>query len=122
VQVGDHDSAALGCHAEAFADLAYIRSNLNDPRLSRAAIAAAHNMSPRTLDRLFCGQQWSVSSYIRHERLEAARRDLETPALRNRSVAALAAHWCFVDAAHFSRVFRENYGYPPSHARPDPIT
>jgi transcriptional regulator GlxA family with amidase domain len=75
-------------------------------------------MSPRTLDRLFSGDQWSVSGYIRHERLQAVRRDLENPALRNRSVAALAARWCFFDAAHFSRLFRDTYGYPPSQARP----
>jgi transcriptional regulator GlxA family with amidase domain len=37
---------------------------------------------------------------------------------RNRSVAALAARWCFFDAAHFSHVFRQHYGYPPSLTRP----
>jgi transcriptional regulator GlxA family with amidase domain len=66
---------------------------------------------------VFCGQPWSVSGYIRQERLAAVRRDLENPALAHRSVAALAARWCFVDAAHFSRVFRESYGFPPSRAR-----
>jgi AraC-like DNA-binding protein len=96
---------------------AYIRARLEDPRLSRATIAAAHRMSPRTLDRLFSGQDWSVSGYIRHERLEAVRRDLENPALAHHGVAALAARWCFFDAAHFSRLFREAYGYPPSQAR-----
>jgi AraC-like DNA-binding protein len=98
--------------------MAYIDRRLADPRLSRAAIAAAHRMSPRTLDRLFGGQPWSVSGYIRHRRLEAVRRDLENPALLHRSVAALAARWCFVDAAHFSRAFRDSYGFPPSQARP----
>lgn len=98
--------------------MAYIRAHLGDPRLSRTAIAAAHHMSPRTLDRLFCGRPWSVSGYIRQERLAAVRRDLENPALAHRSVAALAARWCFVDAAHFSRAFRESYGFPPSQARP----
>jgi transcriptional regulator GlxA family with amidase domain len=97
---------------------AYIRARLEDPRLSRGTIAAAHRMSPRTLDRLFSGQDWSVSGYIRHERLEAVRRDLENPALAHHGVAALAARWCFFDAAHFSRLFREAYGYPPSQARP----
>jgi AraC-like DNA-binding protein len=98
--------------------LAYIDRRLADPRLSRTTIAAAHRMSPRTLDRLFGGQPWSVSGYIRHRRLEAVRRDLEDPALLHRSVAALAARWCFVDAAHFSRVFSGSYGFPPSQARP----
>jgi AraC-like DNA-binding protein len=95
----------------------YVRAHLDDPQLSRVGIAAAHHMSARTLDRLFAGQPWSVGGLIRHERLEAVRRDLEDPSLRHRGVAALAARWCFFDAAHFSRVFRQHYGYPPSASR-----
>jgi AraC-like DNA-binding protein len=96
----------------------YIRAHLDDPRLSRSSLAAAHHMSRRTLDRLFVGQPWSVSEYIRQERLQAVHRDLQDPQLLHRSVAALAARWCFVDAAHFSRLFRQQFGYPPSQARP----
>jgi AraC-like DNA-binding protein len=96
----------------------YIRAQLGDPRLSRSSIAAAHHMSARTLDRLFAGEPWSVSGLIRHERLAAVHRDLADPLLAHRSVAALAARWCFFDAAHFSRLFRQHYGYPPSQARP----
>jgi transcriptional regulator GlxA family with amidase domain len=48
--------------------MAYIDRRLADPRLSRASIAAAHRMSPRTLDRLFGGLPWSVSGYIRQAR------------------------------------------------------
>jgi AraC-like DNA-binding protein len=109
------DTAADGLRSHV---MAYIRSNLDDPRLSRSSIAAAHHLSPRTLDRLFAEEEFSVSGYIRQARLEAVRRDLEDPALLHRSVSALAAQWCFVDAAHFSRMFRRQYGYPPSHARP----
>jgi transcriptional regulator GlxA family with amidase domain len=97
---------------------AYVRAHLDDPRLSRGSLAAAHRMSQRTLDRLFTGQPWSVSEYIRNERLQAVHRDLQDPRLAHRSVAALAARWCFVDAAHFSRLFRQQFGYPPSQARP----
>jgi transcriptional regulator GlxA family with amidase domain len=95
----------------------YIRAHLADPQLSRSSIAAAHHMSARTLDRLFAAQPWSVSGLIRHERLESVRRDLTDPALANHTVAALAARWCFFDAAHFSRLFRRHYGSPPSQAR-----
>ena len=96
----------------------YVRAHLDDPQLSRASIAASHHMSARTLDRLFADQPWSVSGLIRHERLEAVRRDLADPVLCHRSVAALAARWGFFDAAHFSRLFRQHYGYPPSQTRP----
>jgi AraC-like DNA-binding protein len=102
--------------------IGYVRAHLDDPRLSRASIAAAHRMSARTLDRLFAGEPWSVTGLIRRERLEAVRRDLADPLLRNRSVAALAARWCFFDAAHFSRVFRQHYGFPPSQARSWPAS
>ena len=59
-----------------------------------------------------------ISPLARSGSLEAVRRDLEDPALLHRSVAALAARWCFVDAAHFSRAFSASYGFPPSQARP----
>jgi transcriptional regulator GlxA family with amidase domain len=36
---------------------------------------------------------------------------LSDPRLSRASVAA-----ALFDAAHFSRLFRENYGYPPSHS------
>ena len=115
----DGGLAAVGAPDDLRAHVAwYVRAHLDDPRLSRASIAAAHHMSPRTLDRLFTSQPWSVSGLIRHERLEAVRRDLADPLLSGRSVAALAARWCFFDAAHFSRVFRQHYGYSPSQARP----
>ena len=97
--------------------IGYLRAHLDDPELSRSSIAAAHHMSARTLDRLFADEPWSISGLIRHERLEAVRRDLEDPAKRHRGVAALAARWCFFDAAHFSRLFRQHYGYPPSASR-----
>lgn len=116
------DGDLAGADADAADDMrahviGYMRAHLDDPQLSRAGIAAAHHMSARTLDRMFADQPWSVSGLIRHERLEAVRRDLEDPLLRHRSVAALAARWGFFDAAHFSRVFRQHYGYPPSQTR-----
>jgi AraC-like DNA-binding protein len=98
--------------------IAYVHAHLDDPQLSRGSVAAAHHMSLRTLDRLFARQPWSVSEYIRLERLEAVRRDLQDPQLAHRNVAALAARWCFVDAAHFSRLFRQHFGNPPSQVRP----
>jgi len=116
---GDGDAVRSGSDVLRDRVMEFIRERLGDPRLSRATIAAAHNMSPRTLDRLFDGQERSVGGYIRHERLEAARRDLQNPALVHRKVATLAARWCFFDAAHFSRLFRDSYGYPPSQVRPE---
>jgi AraC-like DNA-binding protein len=117
VGTGAGTAAADGLRAHI---IGYIRAHLDDPRLSRSGIAAAYHMSTRTLDRLFAAEPSSISSLIRRERLEVVRRDLADPLLRDRPVAALAARWCFFDAASFSRVFRQRYGYPPSHARSSP--
>ena len=37
--------------------------------------------------------------------------------LAERPVAAVAARWGFVDAAHFSRAFKTTYGVSPSEYR-----
>ncbi|WP_326946762.1 helix-turn-helix domain-containing protein [Amycolatopsis sp. NBC_01307] len=105
--------------------LDHVQRHLDDPRLSRATVAAAHGMSPRTLNRLFEDEPHTVTDHIRRLRLDAVRRDLRDPLLANRSVAAIASRWCFVDAAHFSRVFRAEFGESPSafrltSARPGP--
>jgi transcriptional regulator GlxA family with amidase domain len=58
---------------------------------------------------------------MRWRRLERCRRDLLDPALSDLPASAIALGWGFVDAAHFSRVFREAYGHPPGMliVRPD---
>jgi AraC-like DNA-binding protein len=37
--------------------------------------------------------------------------------LANQSVAAIAARWCFVDQAHFTRAFRAQFGMTASSVR-----
>jgi len=96
---------------------AYINANLGSPELSPGSIAAAHYVSVRHLHALFAGQGTTVSTVIRQRRLERARADLTDPSFANRTVAAIAARWGFVDAAHFSRVFKQSYGFSPSELR-----
>jgi AraC-like DNA-binding protein len=57
-----------------------------------------------------------VADYIRTRRLEAAHVLLETPD-RGRNISSVAADLGFVSEAHFSRVFKERYGYSPRGAR-----
>jgi AraC-like DNA-binding protein len=97
--------------------LGYVRAHLADPDLSHARVAAAHHMASRTLHRLFEHEPFTVTDYIRTQRLEAVHRDLTDPLLGNRGIAALAARWGFTDQAHFTRAFRARYGTTPSHLR-----
>jgi AraC-like DNA-binding protein len=97
--------------------LGHVRNRLRDPGLCPASVATSMGMSRRTLDRLFEDDEMGVAARIRHDRLEAVRRDLADPQLAERSIVAVAARWCFFDQAHFSRAFRRAYGTTPSEYR-----
>ncbi|HWH26192.1 MAG TPA: helix-turn-helix domain-containing protein [Pseudolysinimonas sp.] len=96
---------------------AYIEAHLGSTDLGPASIAAAHFISTRHLHALFREQDTTVSSWIRARRLEHCRRDLVDPMQGSRPVALVAARWGFVDAAHFSRVFKATFGQSPSELR-----
>ena len=95
----------------------YIEANLADPDLSPAGIAAAHFISTRHLHNVFHESGSTVASWIRSKRLERIRRDLRDPLHAGTSVGAVAASWGFLDAAHFSRTFREAFGESPTDWR-----
>jgi AraC-like DNA-binding protein len=95
----------------------FIDEHLGDPALTPEAIAAAHHMSRRRLDRLFAGAGRTVAETIRDRRLERCRADLQDPALAGESILAIASRWGFVSPAHFSRTFRAAYGMSPREAR-----
>jgi len=95
----------------------FIQQHLGDPRLSPAAIAAAHHTSLRSLHQLFHDESLTVVGWIRRRRLESCRRDLTDPALADRPIAAIAARWGFTSAADFSRAFRAAHGMTASEYR-----
>ncbi|MBN9178664.1 MAG: helix-turn-helix domain-containing protein [Microbacterium sp.] len=95
----------------------HIERNLASADLGPTSIAAAHFISTRHLHGLFQAQGTTVSTWIRTRRLEQCRRDLIDPVLADRPVAAIAARWGFVDAAHFSRAFKTAFDVSPSEFR-----
>ncbi|WP_282846250.1 helix-turn-helix domain-containing protein [Microbacterium oxydans] len=95
----------------------HIDRNLASTDLGPASIASAHFISTRHLHGLFQEQGVTVSTWIRTRRLEQCRRDLLDPMLADRPVAAIAARWGFIDAAHFSRAFKSAFGISPSEYR-----
>ena len=95
----------------------YIDAHLGSPALSPGQIAAAHFISTRHLHGLFRELDTTVSTWIRVRRLERCRLDLIDPVFAGRPVAAIAAHWGFGDAAHFSRVYKHHFGRSPSAER-----
>ncbi len=95
----------------------YIDQHLGSPELGPAQIAGAHYISTRHLHGLFREKGTTVSTWVREQRLEKCRRDLMDPLSAHLSVGAIAARWGFVEAAHFSRVFKAAYGVSPSELR-----
>jgi AraC-like DNA-binding protein len=93
----------------------YVRTHLQDPRLGPAAIARAYAMSVRALHALFEDVDASVAGLVRRERLARCLEDLQRP--NGGSVTDIAFRWGFCDAAHFSRVFKREFGATPSEVR-----
>ncbi|MFD0580811.1 AraC-like ligand-binding domain-containing protein [Dactylosporangium darangshiense] len=93
---------------------AFIDEHLSDPRLSPKLVADAHNVSVRTLHRLFQDEPSTVAELIRTLRLNRCKRDL---VLLERSVSGIAGQWGFPSKAHFSRLFRSQFGVSPQAYR-----
>lgn len=90
---------------------AYIAQHLA-AGLTVADVARAGDCSPATAQRLF-GQHIgrSVSAYVRALRMKEAATLLRTSGMQVREVAQTVG---FDDPLYFSRVFRRNFGMPPS--------
>jgi AraC-like DNA-binding protein len=95
----------------------YIERHLDAPGLSPSAVAHAHGLSTRYLQKLFAREDTSPAAWIRWRRLEMCRRDLTRPASAHRTIEAVAFRWGFASAAHFSRVFKDTYGMTPREWR-----
>lgn len=114
----DFDQSDVDPHQELMRRISdYIEANLHSPSLGPAEIAAAHYISTRHLHGLFKEHGTTVATWIRERRLQHCRRELLDPVHAARPIAAIAARWGFLDAAHFSRVFKAEFGHSPSHAR-----
>ena len=95
----------------------HIEEHLDDPDLRPDAIAAAHFVSTRHLQKLFKADGLTVTDWIRERRLAGCRRDLRDPAHAEETILTIATRWGLTNAAHFSRSFRALYGCTPSEFR-----
>jgi AraC family transcriptional activator of tynA and feaB len=87
-----------------------IHQNLRKPDLCVGDLAKQFGCSIRYIQRLFSEEECTVSKYIRRQRLEGCKRQLADAAWLHHSITEIAFNWGFNSSAHFSRVFREEYG------------
>jgi AraC family transcriptional regulator, positive regulator of tynA and feaB len=92
----------------------FIEQHLLDDAVTPAAIATAHGVSTRTVNRIFNATGQTVSEVIRVRRLARARDELTKT---DRPISAIAHRWGFSDTSHFSRTFKAHYGSSPSDYR-----
>jgi AraC family transcriptional activator of tynA and feaB len=92
----------------------YIEQNLLDGTITPAAIASAHWVSIRTVNRVFSATGQTVGDVVRARRLARARQDVTTS---DRPISGIAQRWGFCDTSHFSRSFKIHYGSSPTEYR-----
>ncbi len=93
----------------------YIRDNLHDPDLCIERIAAALHCTKRYLHMAFANEGTTIAKYIWMVRLEQCRNQLEAARRSDTTITDVAFSWGFNSSSHFSRVFKEKFGVPPSH-------
>ncbi|HEY6497005.1 MAG TPA: helix-turn-helix transcriptional regulator [Trebonia sp.] len=87
---------------------------LDDPDMGPAAVASALHVSVRTLNRALERESSSVTTYIRSECLQRARKELIATSW---TVSELAARWHFADTNHFIKAYKRQFGETPSSSR-----
>jgi AraC family transcriptional regulator, positive regulator of tynA and feaB len=92
----------------------YIDRHLLDGAVTPAAIAAAHWVSIRTVNRVFSATGQTVGEVVRARRLARARAEVTAS---DRPISEIAHRWGFSDTSHFSRTFKAHYGYSPTDYR-----
>lgn len=95
-----------------------ILGRLSDSELTVEDIARAHHMSRTKLYQIFGGD--GVASFIRQARLERAKDMLADPLRANQSIGAICHQVGFTNQAHFTRLFRREFGASPGEFRPRP--
>lgn len=95
----------------------YINLNLSNPDLSPQIVAENCGVSLRYLHLLFKSTGWTVSGWIREERLKACYEVLTNPHKPQRSLAELAYRWGFSDQTTFNRCFKARFEMTPKQAR-----
>jgi AraC-like DNA-binding protein len=92
----------------------YIERNLLAGTVTPAAIASAHCVSIRTVNRVFSVTGQTVGEVVRARRLARARGDVIKS---DRPISGIAQRWGFSDTGHFSRTFKAHYGSSPTDYR-----
>lgn len=92
----------------------FVIDNIHDLNLNVATLCEKFGVSRATVFRNF--EPGGLQNFIMIHRLNQALSDIAFgPAIRGR-IAMIAEKWGFSSPAHFSRIFKESFGFSPSDA------
>lgn len=91
--------------------LTYARANLGDPDLSTSNIASFGSVSTRTMNRLFGKLGTTPMRWVLQERIRLGERYLREGYAKSVTEATFMVG--FNDISHFSRSFKQQFGYSP---------
>jgi AraC-like DNA-binding protein len=97
----------------------YIVAHCHRRELSVGSLAAALNLTPRYVQRLFEADGTTFSEYLLRQRLARAHRLLCEPGESHAAIRNIAHDAGFGDLSHFNRSFRRQYGITPRELRGD---
>lgn len=96
-----------------------IMTHMANPDFDQTALAALLGISTRYLRQLFAQYETTFSRYLLEQRLQRAHGILKTLPEGNGRVSRVAFDCGFNNPSHFTRVFSEHFGTPPSRVKPD---
>lgn len=91
----------------------HVLAHLSDPELSIQRIADALRCSKRYIHRVFEDDPVSLERQIWTQRLERCHAALTHESNAKRSAAEIGFAWGFRSSAHFTRLFKQHFGYTP---------
>lgn len=94
---------------------AFALANLGNSELTPQDLADAGRISIRTLNRVFGKLQTTPMRWVQHERLQLSDKFLRDGSVKSVTEAAFCVG--FNDLAHFSRSFKQKFGYTPEQVR-----
>lgn len=90
--------------------------------LNPEVISNGVGLSVRYINNLFNTEDTSLMRYLTQQRLELAKRRLSNHLLSHKTITELAMQSGFNNMAHFSRIFKQNYGMSPRQYRACTLT
>ena len=95
----------------------FVEAHLFNTDLDATLVAAAVQITPRYVHRLFEGSGETFGQYVLRRRLDETAYRLRDPAHASRSAMEVAFDCGFTDASYFGRSFRRRFGMTPGDYR-----